>query len=764
MMIKDIVNRESVNLTNCESEPIHIPGSIQPHGFLLGVQKQGFTIDYCSANSADYLNLSAEKLLGKPMQLFFSNNEITEFENYISLLSDTTQPFVFTINSIRYNTTVHISNQTIVLEFEPFPDGSMHLPDLYNQTRNFVSQIEGTESLQALCQDVADETRKITGYDRVMIYRFDKDYNGEVFAESKRDDLDSFFGLNYPHTDIPAQARELYLRNLLRMIVDVEYAPVPILTLDENFEQKKNLDLSISVLRSVSPMHIEYLKNMGVQGTMSISLIRNKKLWGLIACHHYSVKNVPHYTRLAAKLQGHFLTSQIDVRQVVEEHELNLRVESGMEQLSGLLDNENTFLSIAKQQPILYAFINARGVAIINNGQLYCNGNTPAETDIKLLAAALHLSSKAGNISSSKLLDIYPEAAAISSTAAGVIFYSLGKSAGDCIIWFRPEVEKTINWAGNPDKAMVKDGTTEKLSPRKSFALWKQAVKFQSQEWKAPELAGAAKFAAALQRQFHFLDLSREEDKLRKLSEKLKMANEELEAINWISAHDLKEPLRKIQIFASKIVDYDKHELPASISQGIQRIQSAAQRMRQLLDDILGYSLIGNKSDSLVSCDLSKILAEVIAELNEEIAAKKAVVERDTLPTAVAIPFQMRQLFTNLLQNALKFSKPDITPLIKVTCEKILNGYQENTLLQNAIYYKIKIADNGIGFDNTYSNKILTVFQRLHAKTEYTGTGIGLAICKKIMDNHEGLIIASGIENEGASFTLYLPASINKPA
>src|SRR5690606_6704948 len=188
-----------------------------------------------------------------------------------------------------------------------------------------------THTLKELCDLVAKGTREITGYDRVMIYRFDKDYNGEVYAESKREDLEPFLGLHYPHTDIPKQARELYMQNLLRMIVDIENTPVPIYTINNNADTQR-LELSLSILRSTSPIHVQYLSNMGVGATLSISLIYQKRLWGLLACHNYSPKNITPEIRLSAQLQGHFITSQIDLRQRNEEYDLSRKIAMSLEE------------------------------------------------------------------------------------------------------------------------------------------------------------------------------------------------------------------------------------------------------------------------------------------------------------------------------------------------------------------------------------------------------------------------------------------------
>ncbi|HPI07760.1 MAG TPA: GAF domain-containing protein, partial [Saprospiraceae bacterium] len=288
--IRDIVNREIVNLENCEHEPIHIPGSIQQHGFLLGIKTTDehlFIIDYCSENCIDYLPFTYDFLLGKSIADVFGPEMENVLLDYQKDSGTGGNRFVTLEYADRsFYCSLHKSAGILVLEGELVSSTSDHYEAVQQQTQQLLSYMQQSQTLQQLCQLVAADTRKITGYDRVMIYRFDDHYNGEVFAESLRNDLEPFLGLHYPHTDIPVQARQLYIKNLLRIISDVHYSPSPIYTVNDSPD--KNLDLSMATLRSTSPIHIQYLINMGVSATLTISLVHKNRLWGLIACHHYS--------------------------------------------------------------------------------------------------------------------------------------------------------------------------------------------------------------------------------------------------------------------------------------------------------------------------------------------------------------------------------------------------------------------------------------------------------------------------------------------
>ena len=751
MQIRDIVNRDIVNLQNCESEPIHIPGSIQPHGVLLALNPNSYIIEYCSNNVSSYFDTLPANVLNKPLHSLLGNEQAGKVADYVNAnLSFEAHPHVVNHNGTAYNTIIYKCNNLLVLELEPFPDGGLALPDLYTQTSRFVNFLQNASSLVELCQNVADEIKSITGYDRVMVYRFDKEYNGEVIAEAVNNNLEPFLGLNYPHTDIPAQARQLYLSNLLRMIVDVNYQPVPIVTLQQSADNT-HIDLSKSVLRSVSPIHIQYLQNMGVGGTLTISLIHDKKLWGLIACHHYSPKHVPYYTRLAALLQGHFLTSQIKVREVAEDYTLAQVIDDRLQQLLKQIGKGNVRMVAQEQLEQIQRLANADGVAIIINSKTYTAGEVPSTADITSLSDWLHANSVLGQYKTNCLSAEYKSGKEITDVAAGIVFQSLGTVDKDGIIWFRQEVEKSINWAGDPAKAIEKD--EKGLSPRKSFELWKETVKFNSIDWKRAELNAATVFASALQKQLHVYYLTAQENKYRTLSEKLQVANNELANINWISTHDLKEPLRKIRIFASRVLAEDIND---SVRDSVTRMQNSAIRMQSLIEDILSYSKLGNMQSAFVRVDVSAMLHEIKDELYEELSEKNVTLSIDNLCEANGIPFQLHQLFTNLVSNAIKFSKPGNAATISVTCHEV-SGSGIADLVPSNEYYRITVADNGIGFDAAHNESIFQLFKRLNAANEYTGTGIGLAICKKIAENHNGTIVALGKPNVGATFHVYLP-------
>ncbi|MDB5205746.1 MAG: multi-sensor signal transduction histidine kinase [Flavisolibacter sp.] len=762
MNIKNLINKDAVNITNCESEPIHIPGSIQPHGFLLGAKKDDLTITHCSENCTLFLGVPVSEILGKPLGNFFSSKDITALEqNYLQATDELTRPFVFILSQKSYHVTAHVSGDIIVLEFEILSEEPQLLPDIFIQMRRFAYHTERADNLKMLCQDIADETRKITGYDRVMIYRFDKEYNGEVFAESSIGNIEPFLGLHYPHTDIPIQARELYLRNLVRMLTNIDYVPVPIYALADGDARDVNLDLSLSTLRSVSPIHVRYLKNMGVGATFVISLTHNKKLWGLISCHHYSPKHIPYHTRLAAHLQGIFLSSQIDIRQVADEFDLVKEADKNLLELRELLSKKNNSIDNIENLALIKKALNADAVIVHYKNMLFKEGALPGDEQLFDLINWLRSTIHSDRFHTSCLMRHYPAAEAVSDTIAGLIYVPLGSDSNNGIMWTRKEIEKTKNWAGDPSKAINVNEETKALTPRKSFEIWKESVRYNSSEWLKPELSASSFISFTIQQLLHLADLTEEETRYRNLNERLLKANEELANMNWISSHDLKEPLRKIRIYASLLLEKEANQIPESVKTTITRMQSSAERMQLLIEDLIAYTKIG-RHDNRHTIDLGEILKEATVQLEEDSREKGATIQWKDLPQIKGDSYQVKQLFINLLGNALKFSKPGLPPAIMITCETVASkqlAFSNEKHFKN--YYKITVADNGIGFDDQYKEEIFKIFQRLHAN-HYDGSGMGLAICKKIAEAHEGFIEATGIEASESKFTVYFPQQDSK--
>lgn len=749
MNFKNIRNNSLVNLNNCEDEPIHIPGSIQPHGFLLSIDSKTNIITVCSENVYDYLKIKHDELLGQDLSLFFDKEFIDEINKYKSEKESKVKFFTTQFNNTNFAINVHSSFDQIVLEAETILDGLVEKNNLFNSSKQLLSYIENTHSLIELANVVTIAIKNITGYDRVMVYRFDKNYNGEVIAESREDHLESFLGLHYPHTDIPVQARQLYIKNHLRILGDVNYEPVPLYKLNNSgFE---SLDLSYSILRSVSPIHIEYLQNMKVGATLTVSLIHKNKLWGLIACHHYSPKYLPEELRSAVKLHGHFITSQIDVRVANEEFDIAAKSNEALVELLAikLTHSRKSIHELVGNDSIL-KICNSVGFTAIIEDEVYKFGETPTDENSKRLGVFLSEYTKDREFHTDSLASISNDLSFISSQFPGINYFSL-KNEYDCIIWYRTQTIKEVNWAGNPNKAIA--DATETLTPRKSFELFSESVKDTSRPWLKSELNSCESFYNFFQIQLRSVFLYEEKENQKRLTEILKETNAELENINWISTHDLQEPLRKIRMMSSMLVGGNELKvLPDDVQSRIFKIQSSAERMQNLIRDILKYTKTNALAPIFEKVDLIEMFNELKDdELLDTLKDNDTEIIIENLPTITGIPFLLKQLFSNLINNSVKFKSSEVTPKI------VIRDKSAELNTRSRQYHIIEIEDNGIGFENEYNEKIFKIFSRLNSKEDYEGSGIGLALCKKIMSKHNGIITADGELGRGVKILLYFP-------
>ncbi|RYD72046.1 MAG: GAF domain-containing protein, partial [Verrucomicrobiaceae bacterium] len=298
-----------LDLQACSREPIHIPGAIQPHGILICIRSADATVLQVSANSAGTLGCEPETCLNEPLANCLGAEQAAAVETVLKS-GETDFPITLRFRDVDYDTLVHRSGELAILELAPRTDDSNAWNQIHHRLTRTIADLQRSPDLPSLCDAAVQAIADLTGFDRVMIYRFDPEWNGEVIAEIKAEGMDPYLGLHYPASDIPEQARKLYLRNWLRLIVDASYEPAPLLPV-MNPDTGKPLDLSNSFLRSVSPVHLEYLRNMGVSASMSISLIREGQLWGLIACHHRVPRDLSFARRAACQLVGQIMSAEI---------------------------------------------------------------------------------------------------------------------------------------------------------------------------------------------------------------------------------------------------------------------------------------------------------------------------------------------------------------------------------------------------------------------------------------------------------------------
>lgn len=509
-----------VDLTNCDREPIHISGQIQPHGVLLVVREPQLEILQVSENTQDLLGFDAKSAIGQDLSLLLDQTQLEKLKACLQNENlKTVNPIKLSVKkagkSLEFDCILHRGEGVLIVELElATTRENLSVFSFYHSIRSTVSQIQSAKNLKELCQLTVEEVRKISGFDRVMVYQFDPEGNGAVIAEDKTENLSPFLGLNYPSTDIPKQARKLYSLNWLRLVPDINYQPVPLVS-SNNPVTNGPVDLSFSVLRSVSPIHIEYLHNMGVAASMSISLMKDQKLWGLIACHNYTPKYLNYEVRAACEFIGQVMSLELQSKEGNEDYDYKLHLKSIQTKIfEDISTSENLSEVLVKCQHNLLEAVNAQGAAIVFGDNCYRVGQTPPGESLKYLTKWVQKNLTKEIFYTDSLTKLYPEAEEFKDTASGCLAIAISQIHKIYVFWFRPEVIKTVNWAGNPKKLVQIDADgSQRISPRQSFELWKENVSCQSLPWKQCEIDAALELKKAM-----INIVLRQADKLTKLN------------------------------------------------------------------------------------------------------------------------------------------------------------------------------------------------------------------------------------------------------
>ena len=762
----------SVTVENCADEPIHVPGSVQPYGLLMVLEEDSWTILEVSDNVQALLGMSPAEVLNQPLSLLVGEEQQRNIAKEVresdlspknSFLKNI-NPYKLVIRAkgkaLVFNGVLHSANHGLVLELELLAENdTITFRHFYDLSRKSLLMLQNTESLSDLYEVAVREVLTLTGFDRVMIYQFDKQWNGDVVAEAKVPELaDSFLGLHFPMTDIPAQARALYLKNWLRFIPDVDYQPAKLVAASSD-KVDPPLDMSFCVLRSVSPIHLEYLRNMRVQATLTISLIKDKQLWGLIACHNFTPRYVSYQVRIASEYIGQILSLQLSLNQKRDQKIIDLqlrRIHSMlMETISRQSDYMQSFI-VASSETLMLT--DSRGAAVFHEGEMKLLGQTPAAAQVKDLLEWIKTQIDEVNHSyhTHMLAQEYEPAAHYSEVASGVLAVQVAKPQQSYILWFRPEVVQEVHWGGKPDKFVVEEEDGQhRLHPRKSFELWKERLHQTSLAWEEYHVDIAYALRNALRDIFVFKaeeyrqqkeaverlnrQLKKEVANRKKAQKQLEMSNAELERFAYVASHDLQEPLRATANFSSLLKKRYEAQLDERAQRYLRFIVDGTIRMQTLITDILKYSRLQTHEEVLDLVDTHEVLEKVKQNLEVAIKENKAKITHESLPVVSGDAKQLEQVFQNLISNAFKYRS-----------ERPLHIHVKGEEKEDA--WQLSIQDNGIGIEEEYFDRIFIIFQRLHTSSEYEGTGVGLAICKRIVERHQGNIWLTSELGQGTTF------------
>jgi chemotaxis family two-component system sensor kinase Cph1 len=732
-------------IDNCAREPIQIPGSIQPHGFLLVIDESTLRIVQVSANVDTWLGIDAGDLLGADLSDVISQS--AQLSAVLETLPEDDQnPFhvgeVSFRNGIRAGTPidmmVHRHDQVLIAEFEPASDMTGAYSNVYPLMRTFVGHMDEAETIDELCKRSVEQIKRITGFGRVKSYRFDAEGNGLVNAEVTDAGYPGYLGLTFPASDIPAQARALYVANRIRVIEDAHYQPSPLVPSDNPLTGAP-LDLSFAALRSVSPVHLQYMRNMKTIASMSISIVVRGKLWGLISCHHASARSVRFQARTACELLGSALSLQIETKEAQASNQrlLNLRRRI-VQMLAAMADLDSVNLGLRALPEVLVGFVRANGAAVVSGSTIDLYGETPPKEQIVALTEWLTQRGGAQVFHSDNVRRDIAQLPQLAESVAGVLSVAISELHSNFILWFKPELTRSVQWAGKPEKSVSSGGA---LSPRHSFETWQETVSGFSTPWDALDTEGVVELRAAV-----LGIVLRKAEEMAELAQELKKSNKELEAFSYSVSHDLRAPLRHIAGYAELLGDIEASKLSDRGVRFLENIGESARFAGTLVDNLLSFSQMGRSAMRFSEVDLNALVESIRREMLPDYQGRALQwVMPERLPVMIADAALLHLALRNLLGNAIKYTRDSDPAVIEI------GTYEDNG--KSVVY----IRDNGVGFDMQYAGKLFGVFQRLHRMEEFEGTGIGLASVRRIIERHDGAVWAESQLGQGATFYFTLP-------
>lgn len=720
----------AVDLSTCDREPIHIPGMIQPHGVLLAIDAAG-ALRMWSDNAAERLGVTLTRDAPLP-----GGEVAVAIARAIAGFEAGEEASAVTLSSGTYDVVTHASGDLTIVELEAREVDAPALEAFASRAQRAIARLRPTQHIEQLLDNAVNEVRALTGFDRVMAYRFQQDDSGVVVAETRRDDLEPFLGHRYPATDIPAQARRLYVLNPLRLIADVGYVPV-VVRPAVNPLTGASLDMSHSVLRSVSPVHIEYLTNMKVGASMSISIVVGDRLWGLIACHHMTPRRAPHAVRMACNILAQVVSVLVARAEVSEEVALRdraARVQAVV--LQRLASGGDLLPDLVSGSPSILELVAADGAVVTLSGKVAAAGETPDEAAIHALLARLRGREFHGVFASYHLVHDAPDIAPLVPGFSGMLAAPFSREQDGYLIWLRREEIETVRWGGNPYKQYTVGPLGPRLTPRGSFEEWRETVRDQSRAWTTIDRDTAARLGSEMQQ----IALGQARARISALEQ----TNAELDRVTYVVSHDLRAPLRAI----SSLTEFIEEDLRAKQEEQayghLATLRARIVRLDDLIQAILRYSRAGHRRHEPVAVDTGLLVREAIELL--------APPDDVTVTMTGAFPklrtgfVPMQQVFLNLLSNALKYGTHDHGGQIDVSAH------------DRGSMWQFTVADQGGGVGPEHFERIFELFSRV--SVDSGGTGIGLATVRRTVESYGGRAWVESVLGQGARFHFTWPKDV----
>ncbi len=736
---------EQVGLSH-NSQSLRAPGSIQPHGVLLALSEPDLQILQLSDNTNDYFGITTQELLGRSLTTLFDASQIELIKHCLAEDLGTINPIKLSIGEQVFDAVAHHSNGIAILELERSnivtEANALRIQAL---ARKAIARFQKSSDTKTFLQQVVEEVQIITGCDRVLAYQFDPEGAGSVIAEVKVEGLASFLGLRFTALDIPAESKAMYQQGLLRFAPDVSAPSVPLIAVDPTAAP---LDLGLASLRSIDACCVKYHQNFKVAAFLVIALIKDQQLWGLLSCHHQTPKYLPYEVRTTCEMLGQFVSSELQNKSEHAELDEWLKLKSlHAELMDAIAQTTNLQEALILPAPHLLGLTNAQGAAICLGDEITLVGASPTSEEVRDLMNWANAEIRENLFQTHSLPKLYPAAESFKQTASGLLLLRISKVQPYSILWFRPEVIQTVNWAGNPkDLVQVQTDGSIVLTPRGSFERWQETVRSTALPWSNRELDSAIDLRNAI-----VGIVLKKAEELAKLNLELEDRNRELDAFAFAASHDLKEPLRGIHNYSTILLeDY----APVLDEEGIDCLETMirlTQRMETLVNVLLRFSQLGKAELHLELTNLNELVEQVVEmlEMTRRGVSLEVRVPR-SLPTIHCDPVLVREIFSNLINNAFKYNTQS-EPWAEVG---FLTPAEQSGVLQESLEIPVFfIRDNGIGIRPQHLELVFKLFKRLHDQDSYGGgTGAGLAIAKKIVERHDGILWVESAYGNGATF------------
>ncbi|MCL8538881.1 ATP-binding protein [Chryseobacterium gallinarum] len=725
-----------MNFVECHEEPIHIPGHIQSFGYLIGIDAESHSITFFSRNISDIFTIrSSDELFDKKLtdfpesfQTIIDSDIYTSLNKFTRRENETYFDKIF-IGGKEYHFSVFKSGQYIFLEFEEV----LINPDkrISNKYDNFYA----IDNEQDLWNHLLETLSKVVNYDRMMVYKFMMDGSGKVIAEKKNEDMESFLGLHYPESDIPKQARELYLKKRKRIFSNIDADRIPILS-----KAKVEIDLTFAASRAMSPVHGQYLRNLGVSSSFSVSIIIDNHLWGLVTCQNIKPKHIDLEDRVQAGIFTALAANAFS--SFKSKSELNYRVELNgkLSQLkTNFLKHNYLFDSLVENKTEIKNLPEANGLAIISDENIVTEGITPASPVINTIAQWALENTEGPVYVNRSFLKHHGEELDLPDNAAGIIIYFIEREKKEMLIWFRKEFDEHINWAGNPEKKVEvfsQNGEDRQMiSPRTSFHIFTENIKGHSKRWNSRNIQAVQAVRDLILETSHKNYIT-----IKRLNDELKKVNEELDSFSYTISHDLGTPLTVMKLNAQMLLGNlaeDSEKSKKKINAIIEEIDN----MAEMMQDVLQLSRAKHSELQLENLRTATTIQKISENAKITYGSPKSEIIIKECPDVLADKTMLHQVFLNIINNAVKYSSHREQPKVEI------EGTEEG---QTIIY---RISDNGIGIPKEDKPKMFKIFNRMDNAKKFKGNGVGLSIVHRVMKRIGGSVDYES-NKEGTSFIL----------